>query len=73
MLDARYPGLDSHECLERLSKLNVLEQLANLHTHPMVESRLQDDRLSLHGWYYEIHTGRVEAYNQKIGLFEELI
>jgi carbonic anhydrase len=73
MLDARYPGLAPHERLERLSKLNVLEQMANLHTHPMVESRLRDDLLSLHGWYYEIHTGRVDAYNPKTGQFEELV
>jgi carbonic anhydrase len=47
--------------------------MANLHTHPMVESRLREGQLELHGWYYEIHTGRVDAYNQKTGLFEELV
>jgi carbonic anhydrase len=73
ILDAQYPDLEGSERLERLCKLNVLSQMSNLHTHPVVESRLQEDRLELHGWYYEIHTGRVDAYNSSTGLFEEIL
>jgi carbonic anhydrase len=73
MLNVRFPELAGLERLERLSKLNVLEQLANLHTHPIVESRMREGLLELHGWYYEIHTGRVDAYNPKSGAFEELV
>jgi carbonic anhydrase len=73
ILDARYPHLQGAERLEHLCKLNVLAQMANLHTHPVVESRLQEERLELHGWYYEIHTGRVDAYNSRTGLFEEIL
>jgi carbonic anhydrase len=73
IVDARYPLSQGAEKLEFLSKLNVLEQMANLYTHPMVESRLREGRLELHGWYYEIHTGRVDAYNKQTGLFEELV
>jgi carbonic anhydrase len=73
LLNARYPDLEGPERVKRLSHLNVIEQMANLHTHPVVESRLRDGRLTLHGWYYEIHTGRVEAYNPQTGQFEELL
>lgn len=58
--------------LKRLSHLNVVEQIAHLHSHPAVEARIKEGSLALHGWYYEIHTGVVEAYNEGKGQFEEL-
>jgi carbonic anhydrase len=73
LLNARYPHLEGPDQLKRLSQLNVIEQMANLHTHPVIESGLNEGRLEIHGWYYEIHTGKVEAYNAKTGLFEELV
>ena len=71
LLKERFPDLHGEERLKRLSELNVIEQMAHLHTHPAVESRVRDGRLGLHGWYYEIHTGIVEAYNPQSGQFEE--
>jgi carbonic anhydrase len=40
---------------------NVIAQLANLRTHPTVALALEQGRLSLHGWVYDIETGGVEA------------
>ena len=71
LLKERFPDLHGEERLKRLSELNVIEQMAHLHTHPAVESRVREGRLGLHGWYYEIHTGIVEAYNPQSGQFEE--
>ena len=51
------------ERLAALTKLNVLEQMAHLHSHPAVKERLQRGELGLHGWFYEIHTGTVEAFD----------
>jgi carbonic anhydrase len=59
------------ERLKRLCQLNVIEQMAHLHTHPAVEERFRKGHLAIHGWYYEIHTGRVEAYNHKTGECED--
>ena len=70
ILQQRYRTLSDAERLKQLCQLNVVEQLAHLYTHPSVEERLQRGGLGIHGWYYEIHTGRVEAYNQKTGEFE---
>lgn len=55
--------LNDSERLAALTKLNVLEQMAHLHTHPAVQERLKRGRLSLYGWFYEIHTGTVEAFD----------
>jgi carbonic anhydrase len=63
-------GLTESERLETLTKLNVLEQMAHLHTHPAVEARFETGALGIHGWFYEIHTGRVDAYNPATDTFE---
>jgi len=71
LLKEKFPDLHGEERLKRLIELNVIEQLAHLHTHPAVESRVREGTLGLQGWYYEIHTGIVEAYNPQSGRFEE--
>lgn len=40
---------------------NVVAQLANLRTHPAVALALEQGRLSLHGWVYDIETGAIDA------------
>lgn len=57
--------------VNRLCRLNVIEQISHLHTHPAVQRRVERGTLALHGWYYEIHTGAVEVYNPDTGQFEE--
>ena len=71
-LSENFAHLDDKARLKRLSHLNIIEQIAHLHTHPAVESRVRNGTLALHGWYYEIHTGIVEVYNPDNGHFEEL-
>jgi carbonic anhydrase len=43
-----------------LVRQNVLAQLANLATHPSVAKALAEQKVALHGWVYDIPTGRVE-------------
>ncbi|MFJ4188423.1 carbonic anhydrase [Kitasatospora sp. NPDC089509] len=43
-----------------LVRQNVLAQLANLATHPSVARALAERKVALHGWVYDIPTGRVE-------------
>jgi carbonic anhydrase len=73
MLHKDFSGLTGQKQLKCLSQLNVIEQISHLHTHPAVEERVKRGKLRLHGWYYEIHTGSVEAYNPQTGKFEELV
>jgi carbonic anhydrase len=46
--------------VDALVRQNVLAQLANLATHPSVAKALAEGRTTLHGWVYDIPTGRVE-------------
>jgi carbonic anhydrase len=57
-LDTTHP-----DALQALTKLNIRLQLDHLRTHPSVRVALEDGRVQLHGWYYDIRSGRVEAWD----------
>ncbi|MCX7595601.1 MAG: carbonic anhydrase, partial [Fischerella sp.] len=42
---------------------NVLTQIENLKTYPIVHSRLYQGKLKIYGWIYHIETGEVLAYD----------
>jgi carbonic anhydrase len=64
-----YPQLSESERLEILTKENVVTQLEHLKTHPSVAARLARGAVSLHGWYYDIRNGSVQAYDASAGDF----
>ncbi|MFJ5261956.1 carbonic anhydrase [Streptomyces sp. NPDC088387] len=51
---------------------HVLAQLLRLRSYPCVERRLADGGLTLHGWYYEVHTGAVREHRADTDRFEAL-
>lgn len=70
MLERDYCELHGGPRLKKLTQLNVVEQMAHLHTHPAVEQRFAAGKVRIHGWFYEIHKGIVESYNCDTGAFE---
>lgn len=42
---------------------NVIAQLANIQTHPSVRLALEEGRIALHGWVYDIESGEIAAYD----------
>ncbi|MFJ9711682.1 carbonic anhydrase [Streptomyces sp. NPDC101234] len=54
--------------LPEISQLNVVNQLAALRSYPTARRRLDSGQLRLHGWYYEVDTGRVHELEED-GLF----
>jgi carbonic anhydrase len=60
------------ELLTTTIKENVLVQLDNLRTHPSIAARLGRGDVHLHGWVYEIETGKVYAYDVKERAFRPL-
>ncbi len=42
---------------------NVIAQLANLQTHPSVRLALEEGRIALHGWVYDIESGSIAAFD----------
>ena len=53
----------------RVSLLNVLQQLENLRTYPVVRDRLAAGRLRLHAWWFDIAQAEVLAYEAQSGQF----
>jgi len=62
---------DSAE-LASLIRGNVVAQLMNLHAQPSVVHAVAEGRLTVHGWYYDILTGRIEEYDEKLRNFVPL-
>ncbi len=50
-------------------KASVLYQLDHLLTYPFIKKAVEAKQLNLHGWYYTIETGDVEAYLPSKGDF----
>jgi len=57
------------ERMQMLLEQNVILQMQHLKTHPNVASRLAKGDLQLHGWVYDIKTGRVIAYEETLDEF----
>ncbi|MBI0329336.1 carbonic anhydrase [Burkholderia plantarii] len=47
--------------IDSMVRENVIAQLANIKTHPSVRLALEQGRLALHGWVYDIETGSIDA------------
>jgi len=50
--------------LAALIRGNVVAQLKNLQAQMPVRHAVEEDRLTVHGWYYDILTGRIEEYDE---------
>lgn len=53
----------------RLSQLNVFRQIEHLKTYPIVQEKIKANTLHLHGWYFDIATGDVYAFDEAFGRF----
>jgi carbonic anhydrase len=63
LIKENYGHCEGEELLEVTIAENVLTQLENLKTYPVVHSRLHQGKMSLHAWIYEIETGEVQVYD----------
>jgi carbonic anhydrase len=55
--------------LNALVHENVLAQLDNILTHPKVAAAVEKKQLRLHGWVYDIGSGRVDTYDARVRKF----
>ncbi|PYC17618.1 carbonic anhydrase [Pseudomonas mosselii] len=61
-----------HAKVEAMVRENVIAQLANIQTHPSVRLALEEGRVALHGWIYDIESGRIDAFDGRSGQFVSL-
>jgi len=67
------PADGEHAELASLIRGNVVAQLYNLRAQPSVARALVHATLTVHGWYYDILTGRIEQYDEQEKKFVPLV
>ncbi|MGR9106704.1 MAG: carbonic anhydrase, partial [Gammaproteobacteria bacterium] len=68
----KYRERDQTQLLNLTIQENVLAQMENLRTHPVVASGLSCGRIKLHGWVYKFETGEVFGFDPSTAQFERL-
>ncbi|AFZ31241.1 Carbonate dehydratase [Gloeocapsa sp. PCC 7428] len=63
MMKENYQDYEGEKLLQATVEENVLTQLENLRTYPVIHSRLHSGQIHLHGWVYHIETGEVLEYD----------
>lgn len=63
LIKENYSHLEGEELIEITIAENVLNQLENLHTYPVIRSKVHQGKLTLHGWIYHLESGQVLAYD----------
>lgn len=56
----------------RLSQLNVLQQVENLMSYPLIRERVDAGKLRIHGWWFALSEALVYAYDPEAEAFVEL-
>jgi carbonic anhydrase len=71
------PPLDpmdgEHAHLASLIRGNIVAQLHNLRAQPAVANAVVHGRLTVHGWYYDILSGRIERWDEAAKRFLPLL
>ena len=60
------------ELLRYTEKVSIIFQLENLLTYPAVKRRVDEGKVFLHGWYYDIKDGTIECYDDEAYEFRRL-
>ncbi|RCJ16035.1 carbonic anhydrase [Nostoc sp. ATCC 43529] len=58
-----YSDYEGEDLLEIIIAENVLTQIENLRTYPVIRSKLHQGQISIYAWIYQIETGEVLAYD----------
>lgn len=69
IMTEHYSHLKEDALLNVAIQENVLSQIANLKTHPLVASGLAHGKLTIYPWVYKFETGEVFAYSAEEGQF----
>lgn len=69
---AQMPQADAHTQLRAAEQATILTSLDNLLTFPWLKARVDGGELNLHGWYFDIDSGRLLRYEPATGRFEML-
>lgn len=63
---------DKEDLLRATEQLSIITQIENLLTYPYVKRLVDEEKLFIHGWYYDIETGAIEYYDPDTYQFRPL-
>ena len=67
------PADGEHAELASLIRGNVVAQWLNLKAQPSAARAVVEGRLTVHGWYYDILSGRIERWDEEMRRFLPLV
>ncbi len=67
-----YPNASSEEHAHHCEKASLQISLQNLLTFPWIKKRVEKQQLRLHGWYFDLATGKLEQYDSATSEFKPL-
>ena len=69
LLKENHANCSEDELLKIAVEENILTQIENLETYPVIRSKMRAGLMSLHAWVYEIEKGEIKAYDSDCGKF----
>lgn len=60
------PTLTLHN---QVSQINVLQQMQHLATYPLIQQRMANKKLRIHGWWFDIAHADVYCFEQRVQRF----
>jgi carbonic anhydrase len=61
--------LSNEDRLTMTEEISAIFQLDNLLSYPRVQERVNEGKLSLHAWHYDIKSGEIYAYDEEVEEF----
>ena len=68
-LSDKPPEVAAHAC----EHASILVSLENLMSYPWIRQRVNEGKLALHGWYFDMPRGELLEYHQETGVFDVLV
>ena len=70
LIQENYADMKGEELMAITMAENVVTQIENLKTYPVIRSKLHQNKMAIYGWIYDIESGEVLAYNPETDDFE---
>ena len=67
-LPGKPPEIQARAC----EQASILKSLENLMSYPWINRRVNEGKLALHGWYFDMENGALMQYDSDAGEFREI-
>ncbi len=71
-VENNFKGYKFEEKLRLTEQISIIFQLENLLTYPAVKRKVEEETLTIHGWYYELQSGSIKYFDSETLEFKEL-